>query len=108
MKNPYGLSDQEMKTIEKKLEEKMEEYARKRIPVVETKYGNTYIKVEEYDHISFANMQRIWKFLSLMGLEEEIWSDSNNGFYYGIKGDDSKRAAYIQKFINDGYRLSWK
>lgn len=108
MKNPYRLSDQEMKTIEKKLEEKLEEYAQKRIPTVEVKNGNTYIKVEEYDHVSFASMQKIWKLLSMMGLEEEIWCDPNNGFSYGIKGDNQKRAAYIQRFINDGYKLTWE
>lgn len=109
MKNPYGLSDEEMENIDKIVEQRMEEWGRKRIPTVYIgSNGNTYIRVEEYDHVSFASMTKIWNLLSMMGLEEEIWCEPNDGFSYVVKGDNYKRAAYIQSFIDNGYKLTWE
>ena len=109
MKKSSTLTNDEIQAeVDKKVREYFEQYRIDHTPVVSTKYGNTYIKVNKYDYDSCAVMKRIEILLDLMKVKycsSIIVEDEE--FYISIEGEDVERASYIQMFIENGYRLQW-
>ena len=95
--------------FDKLFEEKMKEYEERHKFKVETKYGNTYIFCEEYDYITQKLEIELSNLFHLMDIEYSIQPKifDMEHFSFIIDGDDNARAEYIQKFIDNGYRLKW-
>ena len=77
------------------------------------KYGNTYILYDICDHITYGGMHILQKLFELMGLKYSMYvpfgeEKENDRCYISINGEDQERATFIQKFIDNGYKLSWK
>lgn len=78
-------------------------------------YGNTYIK-----NVSLLRdevFDKIRHLLDLMNVEFSFYNDISetencliprNSINIMISGDDSDRAAFIERFINDGFVLNWR
>lgn len=95
--------------IDKLLEEKIKEYEKQRIAWVCMKHKNTYVGFDVCDHITGKAMGYIRKLMELMNVEYAIsypFGDDRK-YYIIIEGEDKARADFIQKFIDNGYRLSW-
>lgn len=95
--------------ITEKLTIKMKEYEEQHKPWVEVKHGNTYVGYNIQDYITEGGMTYIRKLLRLMHLDFYISYPINDDkkYYLIIEGEDKARADYIQKFIDNGYRLTW-
>lgn len=96
--------------VDKLVQKKLEEWHQKHVAKVETKYGNTYISYDTYDYITEQGMCILQKLFELMGLEHSMYIPfgEEDRCYVSIEGEDQERAAFIQKFIDSGYKLSWK
>ena len=96
--------------IDRRVEEALKEYKKRHIPKVETKYGNTYISWEANDYLTDKTYARVKELLTVMRVEYGVGygSKENDSIYILIAGDDQKRAAFIQKYIDNGYQLSWE
>ena len=95
--------------FERLFEYKMKEYEKRHKFKVETKYGNTYIFCEEYDYITQSSERELRNLFHLMDVEYSIqYNIFDDGFFsFIIDGDSKVRAEYIQRFIDNGYRLKW-
>ena len=107
MKKNWHIDPEEVDRI---VQEKLEEYQQRHIAKVEMKYGNTYISYGTYDYITKRGMYVLQKLFGLMGLECSMYIPfgKDDKYYVSIDGEDQERAAFIQKFIDNGYKLSWK
>lgn len=96
--------------IDELVKQKMKEYACRHKFKVETKYGNTYIFCEEHDYITHdTDKKKLIQLLELMEVEYTVQCSylENEHFSLIISGEDKSRADYIQKFIDNGYKLKW-
>lgn len=98
--------------VNRRVEEAQKQWKIDHTPVVTMKYGNTYISVEEYDHESAVVMDRIKTLLKLMNVEYSVSAlmygfGMKNKRYISIEGEDAERAAFIQKFMDNGCALNW-
>ena len=95
--------------IDELVKQKIKEYDCRHTFKVEMKYGNTYIFCEEYDYITQKADKKLRQLLKLMGVEYSIQCSylENEHFSLIISGEDKARADYIQKFIDNGYKLKW-
>ena len=105
-----SISPDVQERVDKMLREKMAEYQRDHTAKVETKYGNTYISYGVYDYLISQYLQELIKLFELMRIEYATcipigWEET---CFISIKGEDADRASFIQKFIDNGYKLSWK
>lgn len=96
--------------IAKLVEEKRKEYEQSHIAKIEMKYGNTYISFGVRDCITSQYFNILKGLLGLMGEEisMHVPFDTREGFYLILKDENADRAAFIQKFIDNRYKLSWK
>jgi len=99
--------------VDRLVQEKLKEWNQKYIAKVETKYGNTYISYGIYDYITERSMHILQKLFELMDIECSMYipfgeEKEEDRCYVSIKGEDQERAAFIRKFIDNGYKLSWK
>lgn len=90
-----------------KIEEFNKQFLEEHTYKVYTFDGRTYVTCKTRDYITRECETYLWKLLQLMGLEI-IVSNGLNEYGLAIEGDDPERAAFIQKFIDDGYTLKWK
>ena len=110
MKNKWHTYQAE---IDRLVQEKTEEWNRKHIAKVETKYGNTYISYGVYDYITDKGMYTLRKLFDLMGVCYSTYipfgkEKEEDRCFLSIEGEDQERAEFIRKFIDNGYRLGWK
>ena len=99
--------------IDRIMQKQQEEWNQKHIARVETKYGNTYISYGIYDYITDRGIHILQKLFELMGLECSMYipfgeEKEEDRCFVSIKGEDQERATFIRKFIDNGYKLSWK
>lgn len=100
--------DEVDKLVNELLKEERQKFIKEHTPVVSTNYNNTYITIEKYDGHSEVIMEKIMKLLDLMGIQYDVSLISiGNKFFIRFDGDNSDRASFIRKFIDNGYRLSW-
>lgn len=95
---------------DKMLREKMAEYRKDHTAQVEMKYGNTYISYGVYDYLIEQYLKELIKLFELMRIDyaTNIPVGLEETFFVSIRGEDADRTAFIQKFIDNGYKLSWK
>lgn len=110
MKNNQHIDKEEVNRL---VQEKLEEWHQKHIAKIEMKYGNTYISYGICDDIAYKGMYKLQKLSELMGLEYLVYvpfgeEKENDRCYISIKGEDQERTTFIQKFIDNGYKLSWR
>ena len=110
MKNNQHIDKEE---IDRLVKEKMEEWNQKHIAKIELKYGNTYISYGTHDYITDRSMYILQKLFELMGIVYSTYipfgeEKEEGGCYISIDGEDQERAEFIRKFIDNGYKLSWK
>ena len=92
--------------IDELVKKAMQEYYDAHKTTIEMKYGNTYITIFD-DKI----YDRFIKLFELMQIKysidmQEYYDDGK--IVFNISGDNPQRAAFIQKFINNKYRLIWE
>ena len=95
------LIAEQLKKYEKKF---IEDHTAK----VEMKYGNIYVVFNIQDSFTEKSMIKIKTLLDLMQIEytvsNSIFSESGH-FYLIITDEDKAKADFIQKFIDNGYKL---
>ena len=92
------------------LEEKRKEYIEQHTAWIHLKNGNTYIGYDMLDYITEKLMISLRKLIELMDLKYSIKYPFGNdkSYYIIIEGEDKERAEFIQKFFDNGYKLTWK
>lgn len=104
---PKNACDQA--TIDELVREKLEEYRQAHIPKIEMKFGHTYISFGRRDCITEEGMYYLKKLFYLMDVDYSMNIPMyDEEFFIVINGEDANRTAFIQKFIDNGYKLSWK
>ena len=95
--------------IDRRLSEKLKEYELQHTAWVYLRHGNTYVGFDTMDYITENLMSRLHMLLDLMRIPFSIHHPfgEDAGYYVMIKGEFERRAAYIQKFIDNGYKLVW-
>ena len=95
--------------IDRLVQEKRKEYEQFHLAKIEMKYGNTYISYGMRDYITENMAYHLQKLFDLMKVRfsTNIPID-NTEFYYILEGEDECRAQFIQKFIDNGYKLEWR
>lgn len=104
------LQDYNNMTVEEIMAECKKEYEESHTAKIKLEYGNTYVSFGEMDYVTTKNMQKINTLLDLMGIEYWVGYPfkEGNSFYVMFKGEDPERADFIRRFIDNGYKLSWK
>jgi len=101
--------------IERRYQENMKEYLQAITPIVKVAYGNTYIK--NLSLLRDETFDRLRHLLDLMNVEFSFYNDipetencliPSNSINIMISGDDPGRAAFIERFINNGFILNWR
>lgn len=94
--------------IEKLLKEKINEYASQHNVWIHLKNGYTYIGYDICDTITEKLMIYLVNLIRLMGIEYSVKMPAreDKAYYLIIEGEDKARAGSIQKFVNNGYKLS--
>lgn len=109
----YMMDGKIQAEVNRRVEEARKQWKIDHTPVVTMEYGNTYISVEKYDYESAVVMDKIKTLLKLMNVEYSVSAFTyefgmKNKYCLSIEGEDAERAAFIQKFIDNGCVLSWK
>ena len=107
IKTKEFLSQEE---INKLMEEKRKEYIKQHTAWIYLKNGNTYIGYDVLDYMTKNLMFSLRKLIELMDVKYSIkypFGD-NKSCYIIIEGEDEIRAEFIQKFFDNGYKLTWK
>lgn len=96
--------------IEAMLAEAEEKWKEDHAPKISMKYGNTYISFRLFDHITQTAMSTIHLLLRLMRIKFSVSFpfSEDDSYFTMFEGEDSARAEYIQRFVDNGYRLDWK
>ena len=95
--------------VNKLLEERMLEYKLRYTPYIILDHGYTYIGFNVRDTLTIPLMESLIKLIELMRIQYSIkypFGDDEK-YYISIEGEDEDRANFIQKFIDDGYKLNW-
>lgn len=102
-----SIEEQEM--IDIKLKEYMENFKKKHTPWIILKYGCTYVGYDIKDHITEDLMADLRKLLELMGVKfsAKYPFGEDESYYFILEEEDKERAEFIQKFFDNGYKLSW-
>lgn len=73
------------------------------------KDGDTYIVFPVWDEVNFRHKGKICNLLDLIESKYYYIGYVDDGNYYlVVYGEDKERAALIQKFIDNDYKLMWK
>lgn len=95
--------------VSERLEEERQKFIDDCIPVISMNYGNTYITIKRYDIDTYQIAEKIRQLLDMMGVDYvQSMIMMGREYYFCIHGEDADRAAFIQKFIDNGLKLSWK
>ena len=101
------IYDQE--EIDKLVQERLQEYQQLHVARIILVNGNTYISYGIRNYITEQAMYHLFKLLELMKVEYRTNIPmEGESLFIVIDGEDADRAAFIQKFIDNGYKLSWK
>lgn len=102
-----SIEEQEM--FNKKWEEYVENFTNKHTPWIILKYGCTYVGYDIKDQITEDLMVDLRKLLELMGAKFSIKYPfgEDESYYFILEEEDKDRAEFIQKFFDNGYKLSW-
>ena len=96
------------KNIDELVAEAMDKYKQEHQPRILMKYGNTYVTV--YPIFSDRPAERLKTLFELMNINYSVdlthW-DEENEVTFMFSGEDESRAKFIQKFIDNHYKLSW-
>ena len=96
------------KTIDELVAEELAKYKSEHQPKINMKYGNTYVTI--YPIFSDTPAERLKSLFELMGLKYSVDLtnfDEDNEVTFMFSGEDENRANFIQKFIDNKYRLIW-
>lgn len=95
--------------IDKLIAERLKEYETERTAWIEMKHGYTYVGYNVLDQITEYSMEYLRMLLRLMNVDFSIKYPfgEDKQYYLILKGEDKARAEFIQKFFDNGYRLSW-
>lgn len=95
--------------VNKLLAEKMKEFEKQHTAWIQLKYGNTYVGYDVCDIVTERLMMRLKTLIDMMGIEYSMVFPygENEELYIMFNGEDKERADFIQKFFDNGYRLSW-
>lgn len=105
-KEEFDMEEFNRKCLEQ-LEEYNKQFIEEHLFKVYTFGGRTYITCKTRDYITRNCEVSLSKLLQLMDIEY-VHHNIPDDYGLAIDGDDSDRAAFIQKFIDDGYKLKWK
>lgn len=97
------------KNIDELVAEAMENYKQEHQPRILMKYGNTYVTV--YPIYSDKPAERLRTLFDLMNLNYTVdltRLDEYEEVTFMFSGEDENRVKFIQKFIDNHYRLSWE
>lgn len=108
----YMMDGKIQAEVNKRVKEARKQWKIDHTPIVTMNYGNTYISVAKYDDESAVVMDKIQMLLKLMNVEYGVSHimyayGMKNEYYLSVAGADAERAAFIQKFIDNKYVLSW-
>ena len=105
-RKPIELQEQ----IDKRVAEYVKEFEKKHTAWVVLNNGNTYVGCDVYDRVTEIIISNLRQLVQLMGIEYSIkypFAD-DKGYYLVIEGEDKARADFINKFIDNGYKLNWE
>lgn len=97
------------KSIDELVAEELKRYKAEHQPRILMKYGNTYVTV--YTTFDEKSAKRLESLFELMNVN---YSVDLTKFYekeevtFMFSGEDENRAKFIQKFIDNKYRLIWE
>lgn len=92
--------------VEQLCEEICQKFEDEHTAKISLKWKHTFISYQCNDYIVSLMTKRLEDLLRLM--QVDFARDRTNGFQIIIDGEDVARAKYIQKFIDNGYVLSWE
>lgn len=95
--------------------EYLEKFRKAHEAKVETKYGNTYVAFEKIDFVTERYIEKLKQLFELMELEYSVSMSKHSQFdisgedefCFIVFNDDAKRAEFIKKFVDNGYRLTY-
>lgn len=102
-----SIEMQEM--IDEKMAEYVADFKKKHTVWIILKYGCTYVGYDIYDQATEYMMNDLRKLLQLMSVEFSVKYPFgyDESYYLVLEGEDKDRAEFIQKFCDNGYKLSW-
>ncbi len=92
--------------IDELVKQAMLEYQQAHTTKIVRKYGNTYVTVYRED--VYEKMQILFDLMQIQYSVDLTKWFSDEKIVFMISGDDEKRADFIQKFIDNRYRLTWE
>ena len=102
------------KWYEERLEQQRLDWLAKHKGWVHIVHGSTYVGFDIYDSETHFMLERIKNLVVFMG-EQYVtfgpWAGidgDKDSHYIVIPGDDKERADFIQKFIDNDYKLDWR
>lgn len=95
--------------------EYLEKFRKAHEAKVETKYGNTYVSFEQWDTVSEERISKLKLLFKLMDIDysvrmvkySQLEEPSGNEFTFTILDGNAKIEAFIKKFVENGYRLTY-
>ena len=96
--------------INKLLEERMKEFEKQHTPWIIMRYGCTYVGYDIKDQLTEKMMGALRELVRLMDVQYSIkypFGDDES-YYIMFEGEDKARADFIQKFFDNGYKLTWQ
>lgn len=95
--------------------EYLEKFRKAHEAKVETKYGNTYVSFEQWDTISEERISKLRMLFKLMELDysvrmikySQLDEQPENEFTFRIQDGNAEIEAFIKKFVENGYRLTY-
>lgn len=93
--------------IDELVQQALQDYKEAHKTKVEMKYGNTYITV--YENGVYARFEKLFELMRIRySVDLQEYYDDDGKVVFNLSGDDAGRAAFIQKFVDNGYRLTWE
>lgn len=109
-KKKTTLSQEELgRLMEETIKKYEEEYKKQHTAWITLKNGYTYIGYDVCDYITEKLMFSLKKLIELMSVPYSTSYPFNEDeeYYIVLNGEDTARARFIQKFFDNGYKLSW-
>lgn len=109
-KKKTALSQEELdRLMEETVKKYEEEYEKQHTAWITLKNGYTYIGYDVCDYITEKLMFSLKKLIELMGVSYSTICSFNEDeeYYIILDGEDTTRAEFVQKFFDNGYKLSW-
>lgn len=104
------MSTEIQEEVDRTIAEYVKEYEKKHTAWVVLKNGYTYVGCDVYDTVTGTIISCLKQLVKLMDVEYSVkypFADDEE-YCLVIEGEDKARAEFIKKFIDNGYKLSWK